>query len=978
MAFSAVLTGTARSCTLTSGSNSMVVSSAAQLVVGATIQGTGVPTGSRIGTISGTTVTMVTAAGAASNATASGAQNLIFSSVIGSLLTVSLSASGDYATPQNIYNAGFGVMETNTALRELYFPGGLQVKWANIVSGAVFDFLNWTLEFGPNGWWRFQESSIVGELRGGYLVNGTQFIKTVGPTFYSNNWNNGAAGGSSMFENLSGTTNQGIFRMHNMRVVEIAGSNAAPAFTSARMTMNVENMILDYQGDSAGANAGVGAAFGTLKNTYLVKVNGGIGATNGTNFATWDGLIYTGNYGSSPQHKFSTSQGYVLDGYSPQVLSTQFLGGFNSVTLEIYSNINLSTAGWGLENLKTKYLRYFGPITLQFPRRVTFEFNDSTAANLTGVTLYIRSGSTSVVNAVQAGDYNANTQALNLVWTTNAASYRLCDSFVDTIEQVAQFRKFGYLEQSTPYSLNLSSYSQPIFMLSDTYAPASIEAATSALTTVGVNWTAKTITPTASLNYDQINARMAWELAQTTGSTNVDPRTLSGLNLTLATGWTLVVNTGVTISAGTAITYLKVLTITLNGTGKITGLYGTSAGDSSTLRVQAVTATGVVGIWHPSTSATELFQTNNSGSAASYDVYYPPGSVGLVKNYARELYSYQRVAGSITLAGGLNVVSFVDIPDVGITQATLATVNAYTAIEGPSKFYDRTAAFRLTEQGIKLGQLVTRSGTALEIQSGFSHVINNNPGPGIVYQVIGSVITSKSSTYAADTKYFTEIATPPATITAATTEVITIAREDANGDSQITIQAAGVSTFEIWKITDATNPDNYASGTLVATVGIGTWRFLSANGFKFVVRDTTTNYRVVVEAEKGIYTAELFFGAQVQLAQAAEVSQINTKVDVLQNDMTAVKGGAFNGATDSLSAIRSAVDTIPAGVWAYVLETGHSALALMRLMASVLLGKVSGAGTTTETFRDINDTKDRVIATVDEAGNRTDITRDPS
>jgi hypothetical protein len=61
-----------------------------------------------------------------------------------------------------------------------------------------------------------------------------------------------------------------------------------------------------------------------------------------------------------------------------------------------------------------------------------------------------------------------------------------------------------------------------------------------------------------------------------------------------------------------------------------------------------------------------------------------------------------------------------------------------------------------------------------------------------------------------------------------------------------------------------------------------------------------------------------------------------------------------------------------------VLETGHSALALMRLMASVILGKVSGAGTTTETFRDVNDTKDRVVATVDEAGNRTDITRDAS
>jgi hypothetical protein len=325
----------------------------------------------------------------------------------------------------------------------------------------------------------------------------------------------------------------------------------------------------------------------------------------------------------------------------------------------------------------------------------------------------------------------------------------------------------------------------------------------------------------------------------------------------------------------------------------------------------------------------------------------------LVKNYARELYPYQRVAGSITLAAGLNTISFVDIPDVGITQPLQATVAAYTAIEGPSKFYDRTAVFRLTEQGIKLGQIVTRAGTALEIGS-FSHLINQNAAA--VYSVLGSTITTKSTSYAGDSKYSTEIATPPATITAATTEVITIAREDALGNSQITIQAAGVSTFAIWKITDATSPDDYATGTLVDTVGIGTWRFLSADGFKFVIRDTTTNYRVVVQAEKGIYTAELFFGAAVQLAQAAEVTVISTKVDVLQN----------------------AVDAMPNSVWSFVLETGHSALALVRLMASVLLGKVSGAGTGTETFRDINDAKDRVVATVDEAGNRIDITRDAS
>lgn len=48
----------------------------------------------------------------------------------------------------------------------------------------------------------------------------------------------------------------------------------------------------------------------------------------------------------------------------------------------------------------------------------------------------------------------------------------------------------------------------------------------------------------------------------------------------------------------------------------------------------------------------------------------------------------------------------------------------------------------------------------------------------------------------------------------------------------------------------------------------------------------------------------------------------------------------------------------------------------LRLSNAVLGGKVSGAGTTTETFRDLADTKDRAVFTVDSSGNRTAVTRD--
>jgi len=867
----------------------MVVSSATGLVLGATIQGTGIPTGTRIGSISGTTVGLVNASGVAVNATAGGTQSLIFSSVYGSTLTISMSSSSDTATPQNIYNAGFGVMSDNVALRELFFPGGLTVTWSNIVAGAVFDYSNWTLEFGLGGRWQWDGATILGELRGGYLVNGTQFIKTAGPTFICNYWNNGGAGGSNMWTGTATGAATGTFRMHNPRIVVAAGANSSPYFAAGRMTMVVENFILDYSGDSAGANASLGAAYGTLKNTYIVKANSGINAPNGTNYATYDGIQYVGLYTGSPQHKFSLPTGYTLDGYSPQVLSTQFLGGFSNNTIETYSNINLDSAGWGLNDLKTKYLRYGGTNTLNFPRTVSLEFNDSTATNLTGVTLYIKSGSTSIVNAVQAGDYSAATQALVLTWSTSVNSYRVCDSFTDTIAQTAQVRKYGYIEQQASYSLNTAKYSQPFFMLVDSYLSGIDEATAAAITTAGINWSTKTITPTADLTYDQINARIAYELAQTANSAQADPRSLTGTNLTLTTGWTLVVNTGRTISAGTAITYMYVPTVTLVGTGKITAVYASSAGTSTTFEFQDVEAGSSLVIYDAS-GVTKYFQQEVT-TAGDYAYYIAPGVTGTY-TWAIEKYGTKRESGSFAAnTGGLLFYVPAYAEDIGITQATKATVAAYTALETNSKVYDYVAYKRLSEAFIKIGQITTRSGTSIEWISGYDVRIKSTNAS--VFSLTSTTFYIKSSALAGDTKYTTNILVPPATMEADTTEVITTEIEDGNGDSSITVSASSVSTFEVWKITDATDPDDYATGTLVDTIGIGKWRFLHADGYKFVIRDTTTNYRVVVEAEKGIYAAELFFGAAVQLAQAAEVSQINTKVDVMAIDLDAIKGTGF-------------------------------------------------------------------------------------
>ena len=57
---------------------------------------------------------------------------------------------------------------------------------------------------------------------------------------------------------------------------------------------------------------------------------------------------------------------------------------------------------------------------------------------------------------------------------------------------------------------------------------------------------------------------------------------------------------------------------------------------------------------------------------------------------------------------------------------------------------------------------------------------------------------------------------------------------------------------------------------------------------------------------------------------------------------------------------------------------GMAAEDLLRILLSAMAGKVSGADTSTITFRDMGDTKDRIVSTVDQKGNRTSVMLDVS
>lgn len=69
-------------------------------------------------------------------------------------------------------------------------------------------------------------------------------------------------------------------------------------------------------------------------------------------------------------------------------------------------------------------------------------------------------------------------------------------------------------------------------------------------------------------------------------------------------------------------------------------------------------------------------------------------------------------------------------------------------------------------------------------------------------------------------------------------------------------------------------------------------------------------------------------------------------------------------------------DLSASDVWAAAVDGATTAAESLRLSNSALGGKLSGAGTGTETVRDLADSKDRLTYTVDTDGNRSAVTRD--
>ncbi len=124
-----------------------------------------------------------------------------------------------------------------------------------------------------------------------------------------------------------------------------------------------------------------------------------------------------------------------------------------------------------------------------------------------------------------------------------------------------------------------------------------------------------------------------------------------------------------------------------------------------------------------------------------------------------------------------------------------------------------------------------------------------------------------------------------------------------------------------------------------------------------------------VGAATGSGSADALIGA---LAWAIGNAQ-GTSSATLTPYARGLMSGSTAAATETLTA-----DQVALAVHKYVVESGMSFEEMMRVQFAVMAGKVSGAGTSSEHFRNIDDTKDRLVVAADEFGNRTGITIDGS
>jgi hypothetical protein len=141
---------------------------------------------------------------------------------------------------------------------------------------------------------------------------------------------------------------------------------------------------------------------------------------------------------------------------------------------------------------------------------------------------------------------------------------------------------------------------------------------------------------------------------------------------------------------------------------------------------------------------------------------------------------------------------------------------------------------------------------------------------------------------------------------------------------------------------------------------------MNADGVAIICKTSTSNAKTTVMTlypeESGDYRIDV---AGLDIATATALATVDDFLDL--------EVAAILAAVDTeVAAIKAKTDLIPGT------QDGKTFAETVLLMASALLGKASGLATTTAVYRALDDSQDRITATVDTDGNRSAVTLDAS
>lgn len=303
------------------------------------------------------------------------------------------------------------------------------------------------------------------------------------------------------------------------------------------------------------------------------------------------------------------------------------------------------------------------------------------------------------------------------------------------------------------------------------------------------------------------------------------------------------------------------------------------------------------------------------------------------------------------------------------TNGNVIEVESSFIMHGVTSFQNASPGFSYTEVGI-LSSNTTTAPTSLS----FEFVVKTPTGSYGSYQALSganlNAALSALTGYDSDDGFYMKIK-----ITATTddsTRIINKIYMPTNIDNTYVAPDASLTIRGI-EATDYVDMKLFSDdSTLFTFTGPGSHRFSASNYFQqsvYYIRYNSGGTPIMrtqatpIELNLGDNgNVNLFAGAEVQLAESSDVAAIKAVVDLYLD--AAISSRATNLGT-SLETLDN-----------QDIEVGFSLRQILRLIAAATSGILSGAGTSTITIRDINDTKDRIVATVDSNGNRTSITKD--